>query len=103
MIVEQDELLKQCADISCLTDELNKLLRKLSASTLTSSQNGHDISLAYAYNTLALRRLQRTIDTFSLVIETMGSPAALSSVSDNILMLQSQSRSNPCVDMRPVS
>lgn len=103
MIVEIDELQRQQADISCLTDDLIKTARKLSTVAQTTAQSGVDTSLAYAYNTLTIRRLQKTIDMFSLILETLGTPVALANVSDNVLKLQPQLHSDSSSDVRPTA
>lgn len=98
MIIEPEELQKQLAEVSCLTDDLNKLTRRLSVTAQAAVQTGKDTSLAYAYNTLILRRLQKSIDMFGLILETLGSAPAQSTLSDNLLMLAPQSHLNSCVE-----
>jgi hypothetical protein len=106
MIIERELLHKQCGQVSCLTDDLIKLTRKLSTTGLRSSEIGVDTSLAYAFNTLAINRLQKSIEMFSLILEMLMSSIPLdasSSNPDNILVLATPSHSDPSVDMRPGS
>lgn len=103
MEIEQGMLRNQSSQISCLTDDLIRIVRKLSAVTCTSSGSMSNPALAFAFNTLLLHRLERSVAMFSIILEMVlaSVPTEPETVPDNIVALQQSPRSDSAVDMRP--
>lgn len=105
MEIEQGMLRSQSSQISCLTDDLIRITRKLSSVTCTASGSMSNPALAFAFNTLLSHRLERSVAMFSIILEMVlaSIPAEPETVPDNIVTLQQQPHSSPSVDMRPTS
>lgn len=106
--MERNILHNQCSQISCLTDELTKLTRKLTTLTSRASERGQDTDIVFGFNIVLISTLTRTIQTLVVVLDLLlgvAGPEMMAAETapdsrpnvwpDNLVELQSQFHSNP--------
>lgn len=91
MTIEREILKNQSAQISCMTDDLNKLTRKISTaiSRITDSTTNDAI---YGINAMLIHFLSKSISIFALILDSLPENVASSltapdAVPDNLVTL----------------
>jgi hypothetical protein len=104
MEIEQGMLRNQSSQISCLTDDLIRITRKLS-SVASCAGSVRDPGLAYAFNTLLCHRLEKSVAMFGIILEMLlaSIPGEYDSAPDNSATPLEPLHSVPSVDVRPAS
>jgi hypothetical protein len=69
MRIERQELVRQSAQISCLTDDLIKLARKLSSTTSRCLDNAEGAPVVFGFNALLIYYLTKSIAAFQVILE----------------------------------